>query len=184
MNEPPPDHRPLGPAGVPPAAVPPAAGAPAAYPPAAYPPAAYPPAAYPPPVPPACQPPPAYAPFPQFRSPLQWKAYVRTQFDAGQSVAKVLSEMAATGVGQQDAYRLVADVVAAMRKRALAFVVGGVVAVLVGLAVTLGTMQAARQAAESSGSGTYIMWWGPIIFGAVAAVYGLYLLGRVPSSHP
>jgi hypothetical protein len=109
---------------------------------------------------------------------------VRTQFDAGQPVAKVLSEMAATGVGQQDAYHLVADVVAAMRKRALAFVVGGVVAVLVGVVVTLGTMQAARQSAESSGSGTYVMWWGPIIFGTVAAVYGLYLLGRVPRSHP
>jgi hypothetical protein len=30
----------------------------------------------------------------------------------------------------------------------------------------------------------YVMWWGPIVFGAIAAVYGLYLLGRVPKSNP
>ena len=71
-----------------------------------------------------------------------------------------------------------------MRKRALAFVVGGAIAVLVGLAVTVATMQAAQQEAESSGSGMYVMWWGPIVFGAIAAVYGLYLLGRVPKSNP
>ena len=142
--------------------------------PAAGPPAGYPPAAYPP----------AYAPYPQFRSPLQWKAYVRTQLDAGQPVARMLSEMGAAGVGQQDAYRLVTEIVGAMRKRALAFVVGGAIAVLVGLAVTVATMQAAQQEAESSGSGMYGMWWGPIVFGAIAAVYGLYLLGRVPKSNP
>ena len=145
----------------------------------------YPPVApgYSPPAPVAA-PQPAYAPYPQFRSPLQWKAYVRTQLDAGQPVATMLYEMGATGVNQQDAYRLVADVVGSMRKRALAFVIGGGIAVLIGLGVTLATMQAAQQEAETSGSGMYVMWWGPIIFGAIAAVYGLYLLGRVPKQNP
>jgi hypothetical protein len=96
----------------------------------------------------------------------------------------MLTEMAASGVGPQDAYGLVRQVVGAMRKRALAFLVGGCVAVLIGLGVTLATMQAAQHAAQSSGSGTYILWFGPIICGAAAAVYGLYLLGRVPRLNP
>jgi hypothetical protein len=149
--------------------------------PPAYPP---PPPAYPPP-PPAYPPTPsAYAPIPLARSPLQWMAYLRTQLEAGQPIDRVLSEMAATGVGQQDAVNLVTAVIGAMRKRALTILAVGVGAVLLGLVVTLATMHAAEESAATSGSGTYVMWFGPIIFGAIAAVYGLYLLGRLPRLNP
>ena len=165
-------------------------GTPPGYPPPGYPPPGYPPPGlvppppgYPPPGP--QQPyPPAFAAFPQVRSPRQWQAHVRTQLEAGMPVGQVLAEMAAAGLPQQAAYGVVADVVGSMRKRALALVIGGIVAVLVGIAVTLGTMQAAREAAESSGSGMYLMWWGPIVFGALAAGYGLYLLSKVPGPNP
>jgi hypothetical protein len=83
--------------------------------------------------------------------------------------------MAISGVGQSDAYALVAEVAAAMRKRALGFVAGGAIAVVVGLVVTFATLQMAH-----SGGGTYIVWWGPVVFGAIAAIYGLRLLSRVP----
>jgi hypothetical protein len=120
--------------------------------------------------------PPAYVPYPQARSRLQWHAYVRSSLDAGQPVARMLAEMAVSGVGQQDAYALVAEVVGAMRKRALAVIAAGGFAALAGLALTMATMQAA----QSSGGGTYIMWWGPIVFGLVAVLYGVRLLSRVP----
>jgi lipopolysaccharide export LptBFGC system permease protein LptF len=84
--------------------------------------------------------------------------------------------MAVSGIGQADAYFLVAEVARAMRKRALGFFVVGGIAVLVGLLVTFATLQAA----QSGGGRTYIVWWGPVIFGGMAAIYGLRLLSRVP----
>jgi hypothetical protein len=119
--------------------------------------------------------PPGFGPQPQVRSRLQWRAYLRTRLDAGQPLAPLLYEMAISGVGQADAYALVAEVAAAMRKRALGFVAGGAIAVVVGLLVTFATLQMAH-----SGSGTYIVWWGPVVFGAIGAVYGLRVLSRVP----
>lgn len=49
--------------------------------------------------------------------------------------------MAVSGIGQADAYVLVAEVARAMRKRALGFFVVGGIAVLVGLLVTFATLQ-------------------------------------------
>ena len=84
--------------------------------------------------------------------------------------------MAVSGIGQADAYALVAEVAAAMRKRALGFTIGGAIAVVVGLLVTFITLQMA----QSWGGRMYIVWWGPVVFGAMAAIYGLRLLSRVP----
>ena len=122
--------------------------------------------------------------YPQVRSRLQWQAYVRARLDAGQPVVQMLAEMAASGVSQPDAYGLVAEVIAAMRKRALGIIGVGCIAVLVGLGVTVITMQAARDAAEGSGSGMYVVWWGPVVAGAIAAVYGLHTYLKIPSLHP
>ena len=71
-----------------------------------------------------------------------------------------------------------------MRKRALGIIGVGCIAVLVGLGVTVITMQAARDAAEGSGSGMYVVWWGPVVAGAIAAVYGLRAYLKIPSLHP
>ena len=122
--------------------------------------------------------------YPQVRSRLQWQAYVRARLDAGQPVVQMLAEMAASGVSQPDAYGLVAEVIAAMRKRALGIIGVGCIAVLVGLGVTVITMQAARDAAEGSGSGMYVVWWGPVVAGAIAAVFGLRAYLKIPSLHP
>jgi hypothetical protein len=119
---------------------------------------------------------PSYGLQPQVRSRLQWGAYLRARLDAGQPLPQLLSEMAVSGIGQADAYFLVAEVARAMRKRALGFFVVGGIAVLVGLLVTFATLQAA----QSGGGRTYIVWWGPVIFGGMAAIYGLRLLSRVP----
>jgi hypothetical protein len=119
--------------------------------------------------------PPNYGPQPQVRSRLQWGAYLRARLDAGQPLAQLLYEMAISGIGQADAYALVAEVAAAMRKRALGFTIGGAIAVVVGLMVTFITLQMAQ-----SGGGTYFVWWGPVVFGGMAAIYGLRLLSRVP----
>lgn len=118
---------------------------------------------------------PSYGPQPQIRSRLQWAAYLRTRLDAGQPLSQLLLEMAVSGIGQADAYLLVAEVAQAMRKRALGFLIGGGIAVLVGLMVTFATLQMA----QSRGC-VYIMWWGPVVFGGMAAIYGLRLLSHVP----
>lgn len=128
--------------------------------------------------------PPGYFPYPQVRSPLQWRAYARTCFDAGQPVAKVVAEMTVSGVPPQAAFGIVAEVVAAMRKRAWAIIAGGGIVVAVGLLVTFTTMAAAQDAAESSRSGMYVVWWGPVVAGAIAAAYGLRELMRVPRLQP
>lgn len=120
--------------------------------------------------------PPGYGPQPQVRSRLQWRAYLRARLDAGQPLAQLLYEMAISGIGQADAYALVAEVAAAMRKRARGFTISGAIAVVVGLLVTFNTLQMA----QSWGGRTYIVWWGPVVFGAMAAIYGLRLLSRVP----
>ena len=120
--------------------------------------------------------PPNYGPPPQIRSRLQWRAYLRSRLDAGQPLPQLLYEMAASGIGQLDAYALVAEVCAAMRKRALGFLIGGAIVVVVGLAVTFMTLQMA----QSGGGRNYIVWWGPVVFGAMAALYGLRLLSCVP----
>ena len=45
------------------------------------------------------------------------------------------------------------------------------------------TTLSSLQAADSSNGGAYFFWWGPIVFGALGAVYGLVLLARVPRLH-
>ena len=119
--------------------------------------------------------------YPQVRSRLQWQAYVRARFEAGQSVVQMLAEMAASGVSRPDAEGLVVEVIGAMRRRAVTIIAVGCIAVLVGLAVTVITMQAATDAAASSGSGMYVVWWGPVVFGAIGAIYGLRVYLKIPS---
>jgi hypothetical protein len=148
--------------------------------PPVYPPPAAPPGYYPQAYPPQPYQPPAFTPYPQARSPLQWRAYVRAKLDAGQPVAPLLAEMASSGVTQQDAFGLVTGALDSMRKRALAFLLGGGIAVLVGIGVTLSTQSAAMDTAESTGTGMYVVWIGPVLCGIIAAAYGLYLLSRVP----
>jgi hypothetical protein len=99
--------------------------------------------------------PPGYGPRPQVRSRLQWRAYLRARLDAGQPLAQLLYEMAVSGIGQaDDAYALVAEVAAAMRKRALGFTISGAIALVVGLLVTFITLQMA----QSWSGRTYIVW--------------------------
>jgi hypothetical protein len=121
--------------------------------------------------------------YPQVRSRLQWQAYVRARFEAGQPVVQMLDEMAASGVSRPDADGLVAEVIGAMRKRALTILAVGCIVVLIGLGVTVVTMQAARDAADNSGSGMYVVWWGPVVFGAIGAVYGLRAYLKIPNPH-
>jgi hypothetical protein len=128
------------------------------------------PAAYPPPGP-------GYAVYPQQRSPLQWRAYVRTSLEDGQPVARAMAEMAASGVPMQHAHDLVAEVAAAMRKRALGVIVGGVIVAAVMLAFDIGIVAWAE---AQPASAMYVGWWGPVVFGATVAAYGLRLLSRVP----
>jgi hypothetical protein len=158
---------PAPPAAIPPAAIPPAApsGGPLAFGPA-------------PSVPPAFATPyaPGYGPMPQNRSPLQWQAYARAHLEARRPVGQLLAEMAASGVPQPYAFGFLAQAVSQMRQRATRFIVGGLAAVALGVIVTVATMLAAQH----SGGGEYLMWWGPVIFGAIAAAYGAYLYLRIP----
>lgn len=119
---------------------------------------------------------PAYLPGPQFRSPLQWRAYVRANLEAGQPIGRMLGEMAGSGIGPELAYGLIADVLRDMRDRAVRFLIGSGLFAAAGAVASFATLQFAR----STGGSTYLVWYGPVIVGAIGFIYGLYLFFRVP----
>ena len=119
---------------------------------------------------------PAFYAAPLVRSPMQWRAHVLARFDAGMSPAQLFTEMAASGLDQRTAFGIVGEVTRAMRMRSIKVIAGGGIMAFIGLAGTLASMAAA----DSAGGGMYLHWWGPVIFGSLTAVYGLYLFARVP----
>lgn len=63
----------------------------------------------------------------------------------------------------------------AVRKRALRQIMIGLALLVVGLVVTVATYS---HASSSQTGGTYIVAWGPIVFGALGALRGFLLLTR------
>ena len=61
------------------------------------------------------------------------------------------------------------------RKRAMRQIMIGLAMLVIGLVVTVATYS---HASSSSTGGTYIVAWGPIVFGALGAVRGFLLLAR------
>src|ERR1700757_1468654 len=76
-----------------------------------------------------------------------------------------------TGTDPSQAQRAFAARQAALRQIGL-----GIVVFIVGLVITLVTY---HNAASSPTGGTYLVAWGPMLFGAIAAVRGLLALSRV-----
>ena len=58
-------------------------------------------------------------------------------------------------------------------KHAGANILFGLVLIIIGLAITFGT----KDAAESRGGGTYIIAYGPIVVGVIRVFRGLFQLG-------
>ena len=58
-------------------------------------------------------------------------------------------------------------------KHAGANIIFGLVLIVIGLAITVGT----RDAAESSGGGTYVVAYGPMVWGGLLFFKGLFQLG-------
>jgi uncharacterized membrane protein len=61
------------------------------------------------------------------------------------------------------------------RKQGIAAIVIGVALLVIGVAVTVATY---ASASASSTGGTYIVAWGPIVFGPIAAIRGFVTLAR------
>jgi ferric-dicitrate binding protein FerR (iron transport regulator) len=113
-----------------------------------------------------------YAPPPQ-RSWRQWQAYARAHLDAGKPVESLLAEMAAAGLSQPDASRILHEVARAMRKRAWLMLGWGVVSIVIGLVLAMISLRA-------RGSTTYFWWFGAALVGLVGVVRGIYELYRAP----
>jgi hypothetical protein len=134
---------------------------------APYPPAPAPYAQTPAPLPP-------YALQPQVRTLPQWQAYLKMQLGAGRPRATLFAEMCASGVPQPQAHQLLQEVVGALQKRAFLTIGIGAALVIVGLLVTFATMSTAAS------EGYYLVWYGPVAIGIVAAAYGILLLSKIP----
>ena len=161
--------------------VPPAPYPPAPYPPAGYPSgspypagAPYPTTPYQPPVPPTAPTSP-YGFSPPARSLPQWQAYLKMQLSAGRPPMTLLAEMNQSGVPAPQAYQLMHKAIGELRNRAFLAIGIGIAVAIVGLLVTVSTMNNA----ETSG-GYYVIWYGPMAIGIVGVAYGLLLLRKVP----
>jgi hypothetical protein len=134
---------------------------------APYPPAPAPYAQTPAPLPP-------YAPQPQVRTLPQWQAYLKMQLSAGRPRSTLFAEMCASGVPQPQAHQFLLEAVGALQKRAFLTIGIGAALLIVGLLVTFATMSTAAS------EGYYLIWYGPVAIGIVAAAYGILLLSKIP----
>ncbi len=98
----------------------------------------------------------------------QWQAYVSTMIGQRNSREEILRLMLASNWSREEADALIRATLARIRVKALAFMAGFGFLALVASAVTIITCFSA-----SESGGTYVVWWGGILCGAVGFFYGL-----------
>ncbi len=109
-----------------------------------------------------------------YRTLEQWQTHIGYRLRTGQPVEAVLTELAASGCPQQQAYAMVRAAIDGILKGHLrTMAVGGGFA-LVGLAITLATFNMA------SSGGSYFFAYGPILIGAIAFFRGLWAWSNTP----
>jgi hypothetical protein len=104
-----------------------------------------------------------------------WAYYLKNALKAGREPAELFGEMQARGCPQQPSYTLMREVVDGLAHSAQQEMVTGAGLVALGVVITVVTYNFA-----SSGGGTYIMMWGPIVFGGFILLRGIWNWLRVP----
>lgn len=107
------------------------------------------------------------------RSRRQWEAQARVRVSRGETGSKVEADFVQQGLDSHSAKTILDEAVASARSRATRLLFGSAAFAGLGLIVTIGSYSAAT---SSHSGGTYWIWYGPIIAGAIAA---LVALGRL-----
>jgi hypothetical protein len=109
------------------------------------------------------------------RSRRQWAAACETRLRKGARFDDLVHEIVQDGSQQPEAQAIVDTGLRAVNRRAGRVVGCSALLLLGGIVVTIATYSTA----VSSGSGgTYYVWWGAMLFGAVGIIYGLTTFAR------
>ena len=113
------------------------------------------------------------------RSPRQWQAFIRRRIRQYASPHAVWQEAVDQGLPPPDAVHFIDQERRAFRVGAVIMIVVGAVMAILGLAVTVASYTAA---AAGPRGGSFLIWWGPILFGAVVVLLGIVRLLRILSA--
>jgi len=109
----------------------------------------------------------------------QWQAHAEQSLPRGVPWDKLLGEMVATGCPEEQARSVLQTALASQRKAASGLVRWGSIIAAAGVGVSLTTY-----AFASESGGTYFLWYGPIILGAILVMIGLTRRAKVSLSEP
>lgn len=104
-----------------------------------------------------------------------WAYYLKNAIKAGREPAELLREMQARGCPEQPSYALMRDVVNGVHQAVRQEMLTGGALLAVGLGVTFFTYTMA-----SSGGGSYLLFWGPLVFGGFILLRGIWNWTRLP----
>jgi hypothetical protein len=112
------------------------------------------------------------------RSPRQWRAFIRRRIRKYQSPQAVWQDAVGQGLAAREADHYIDEELRAFRRGAVVAIIVGAVIAFLGLAVTVGSYAAA---ASGPRGGTFLVWWGPIVFGVLVVLFGFVRLLRIMS---
>ncbi len=112
------------------------------------------------------------------RSRRQWEALAKARLRTGERASRIESEFVNDGLTPQIAREVVEEAIRNARASATALLIGSTSFAGLGLLVTLASYLAATSRPYG---GTYLIWFGPVVGGGIAA---LIALARLMSIRP
>jgi hypothetical protein len=107
------------------------------------------------------------------RSRRQWEALAKSRLRRSEAAADVEDALVAEGLGREAAEEVVDSAIRRARASAIRLLIGGVAFAALGLIVTVASF---FSAAVNGDGGTYLIWFGPVICGGIAALVGFVRL--------
>lgn len=112
------------------------------------------------------------------RSRRQWEAIVKAHLRKGKRVDVLQDALVSEGLDRESAEEIVDNAVRNARNSALKLLIGGGAFAGLGLMVTVATF---LSAALSGDGHTYLIWFGPVLCGGIAALIGFVRLLSIRS---
>lgn len=109
------------------------------------------------------------------RSPRQWQALARVRVRQGQRGTAIADEFVQQGLDPAVAGNIADDAMRAARSGAVWLLVFGIFFALLGVVVTV---VECLQGASRAYGGTYLIWFGPVLFGGIVIAIALRRLSR------
>jgi hypothetical protein len=103
------------------------------------------------------------------RTPRQWRAYAEQALSKGAPPDRVMADMAAQGCPWDQAEAAIQEARASQHRSADTIIGCSAAAALIAFLVTVGTFIAATD----GGGGAYLIWWGPMLLGAIGIIIGV-----------